>query len=131
MTDELTMADLPDYNKDGTIFDDHGNVPPATVVTLHNNIIKALREAYPAWADTWLIRIDTRGGIVQIYNTAFTGKMGFVLHITKIDPEMKKVREMAGELFERYGIARKKGIDIKQALADMKRDPFGRPIYEK
>jgi len=131
MSNELQMSDLPDYNADGTIFDDHGNAPPGSVVSLHNNIIKALRSAYPAWRDTWLIRIDTRGGIVQIYNTAFTGQFGFVMHITKIDPEMKKVREMAGELFERYGIARKKGIDIRQALADMKRDPFNRPIYEK
>jgi hypothetical protein len=131
MNKDLLMNDLPDYNEDGTIFDDHGNVPPGSVVSLHNNIIKALREAYPTWADTWLIRIDTRGGIVQIYNQAFTGQMGFVMHISKIDPEMRKVRQMAGELFERYGIARRKGIDIKQALADMKRDPFNRPIYEK
>lgn len=131
MKDDFRMVDLPDYNDDGTIYDDHGQNVPASVVTLHNNLIKALREAYPTWADTWLIRIDTRGGIVQIYNTAFSGQMGFVLHITKIDPEMKRVREMAGELFERYGIARQKGVDIKQALADMKRDPFNRPIYDK
>jgi len=114
-----------------SVVDDMGQVVPGTVVALHNNIIKALRDAYPAWADYWLIRIDTRGGIVQVYNQAFTGQMGFVMHITKIDPEMRKVREMAGELLERYGLARTKAIDIKQALADLKRDGWGRPIYEK
>ncbi|MCP4469878.1 MAG: hypothetical protein GY815_04185 [Gammaproteobacteria bacterium] len=125
------MNDLPDYNDDGTIFDDHGQTPPGSVVALHNNLIKALRKAYPAWKDTWLIRVDTRGGIVQVMNKAFSGDMGFCLHITEIDPEMKRVREMAGELFERYGIARDRGLSIKTAMQDMKVDPFGRPIYEK
>jgi hypothetical protein len=128
---DLRMNDLPDRLDDGTVYDDHGQVPPASVVVLHNNLIKALHRAYPTFKDTWLIRVDTRGGIVQIYNQAFSGQMGFVLHIVDIDPEMKKVREMAGELFERYGIATRRGLSIKQAMQDMKCDPFGRPIYEK
>ncbi len=127
----LVMNDMPTLDDDGTVYDDHGQTPPATVVVLHNNLIKALRSAYPEWRDTWLIRIDTRGGIVQIINRAFSGQMGFAMHITEIDPEMRKVREMAGELFERYGIAYKKGMDIKQALADLNVDGWGRPIYEK
>lgn len=130
MTD-LSMVDLPDRLNDGTVYDDHGQVPPASVVVLHNNIIKALHKAYPTFKDTWLIRIDTRGGIVQVYNRAFSGQMGFVIHIEKIDPEMKRVREMAGELFERYNIATSRGLSIKQAMQDMKHDPFNRPIYEK
>lgn len=128
---DLRMVDLPDVFEDGSIYDDHGQTVPASVVTLHNNLIKALRKEYPAWADTWLIRVDTRGGIVQIYNRAFTGQWGFVMHISEIDQEMKNVRRFAGELFERYGIARKKAMDMKQALADIKKDPFGRPIFEK
>ena len=115
---------------DEVVFDDLNQVVPGTVVVLHNNLIKALRKHYPGWEDTWLIRIDTRGGIVQVYNTAFSGEMGFVMHITKIDPEMKKVVMMAGELFERYGIARKRGIDIKQALADVNRNAIGQAKYE-
>lgn len=127
----LVMNDTPTLDDDGTIYDDHGQVPPASVISLHNNMIKALRTAYPPWRDTWLIRVDTRGGIVQVMNTAFSGNMGFVLHISKIDPEMRRVRKMAGELLERYGIARKKAMDIKQALADLDRDAFGRVRYEK
>ena len=130
MTD-LSMVDLPDRLNDGTVYDDHGQVPPASVVVLHNNLIKALHKAYPTFKDTWLIRVDTRGGIVQVYNRAFSGQMGFVIHIEKIDPEMKRVREMAGELFERYNIATSRGLSIKQAMQDMKHDPFNRPIYEK
>ena len=131
MSGDLRMNDLPDYNEDGTVYDDHGQTPPGSVVALHNNMIKALHKAYPAFRKTWLIRVDTRGGIVQVYNKAFSGDMGFVLHITKIDPEMRRVVEMAGELFERYNIARDRGMSIKKAMRDMRVDPFGRPIHEK
>jgi hypothetical protein len=124
----LKMVD-PDGDLD-TVMDDMGQVVPGTVVVLHNNMINALRKAYPGWEDTWMIRVDTRGGIVQVFNTAFTGEMGFVMHITKIDPEMKRVVMMAGELFERYDISRKKGADIKQALADIKRNNIGQAKYE-
>ena len=124
MNGELNMVDF-----DGTV-DDYGQIVPGSVVTLHDNIIRALRRAYPKWADTWLIRIDTRGGIVQVYNQAFTGNMGFVIHITKIDTDCKRVVQMAGELFERYNIARRKALDIRQALADLKRDYKKDAIYE-
>lgn len=126
---DMVMTDLS-FDDDGTVFDDHGQVVPGTVVVLHNNLIKALRKAYPNWADTWLIRIDTRGGIVQVYNTAFSGSMGFVMYIAEIDPEMKKVVMLAGELFERYGIARDKAMDINQALADLKWNNVGEAQYE-
>lgn len=131
MNSGMVMNDVPDYNEDGTIFDDHGQVVPPAVVVLHNNLIKALHKAYPKWKGSWLIRVDTRGGIVQVYNTAFSGEMGFVMHITKIDPEMRRVVTMAGELFERYGIARDRGLNIKQALGDLKRNPMtGAAAYE-
>jgi hypothetical protein len=124
----LKMVD-PDGDLD-TVMDDMGQIVPGTVVVLHNNLITALRKAYPGWEDTWMIRIDTRGGVVQIFNTAFSGQMGFTLHITEIDPEMKSVVRWAGDLFERYGIARQKGLDIRQALADVKRNNIGEAKYE-
>jgi len=115
---------------DVEVLDDLNQAVPAAILVLHDSMITALRKAYPKWADTWFIRIDTRGGIVQVYNTAFSGQMGFVMHITKIDPEMRKVVKAAGELFERYGIARNKAIDIRQALADVKRNRIQEAIYE-
>jgi hypothetical protein len=121
----LNMVDKPDLLEDGTVFDDHGQVVPGAVVVLHNNMIKAPRKAYPWAKDYWKITIDTRGGIVQVRNLLLSGEMGFVLHITKIDPEMKRVREMAGELFERYNVARGRGLSIQQALQDVqKKDSF-------
>lgn len=125
MNKGLNMVDKPDLLEDGTVFDDHGQVVPGAVVVLHNNMIKALRKAYPWAKDYWKITIDTRGGIVQVRNLLLSGEMGFVLHITKIDPEMKRVREMAGELFERYNVARGRGLSIQQALQDVqKKDSF-------
>jgi len=122
---DFVMVDTPDVLEDGTVFDDHGNVVPGVVVTLHNEIIKALRKAYPWAADYWKITIDTRGGIVQVRNLLLSGEMGFVLHITKIDPEMKRVRQMAGELFERYNVARSRGLTIQKAMKDVqKKDSF-------
>ena len=129
MTSKLwTMTDLDGEN----IADDieTSRHMPAAIEALGNNIVKALNTAYPKWAGTWFVRIDTRGGIVQIQNTAFSGEMGFILHITKIDPEMRRVREMAGELFERYNIARHRALDVKQALADLERNALGQAKYE-
>ena len=111
-------------------FDDLGQSAPAAVVTLHDNMITALRKAYPQWANSWHIVIDVNGGIVQVRNTAISGKMGFVMHIAQIDPEMRKVVRNAGELFERYHIARKRGTDIREAIATLKRTGTREPIYE-
>ena len=130
MNKDLRMNDLPDYNDDGTVFDDHGSIVPGTVVSLHNNLIKALRSEWPAFKDTWHITVDTRGGIVQVRNLLLSRDFGFAMHIMMIDPEMREVRRQAGELFERYGVLRARGLSIAQATKDVKRDPWGRIIHE-
>ena len=131
MSSKLKMNDLPDFDDDGTIIDDHGSVVPPGVAILHDNMLAALQKAYPAFKDTWHIVIDTRGGIVQVRNLLLSKDMGFALHITKIDPEMRRVRELAGEFFERYNVARNKGLSIQAAMKDVKKDPFGRIKHEK
>ena len=107
--------------------DDLGQVAPAAVVTLHNNMIKALRSAYPKWQDWWHISINTEGGMVQVRNLAISGKMGIQMRIVDVHSQagLKDLVNYAGELFERYNIARKKGLDIRQALADLKGDATG------
>mgnify|MGYP003648077371 CR=1 FL=1 len=129
---ENTQQDLSmvDFNTNN-VLDDLNQVVPGTVVALHNNMIKALWKVYPQWKDYWHITIDTRGGIVQVRNLAISGDMGFVLHIADIDPEMKKVRTEAGELLERFNVARNKGMAINRAMADVKSDGIGRLTYEK
>ncbi len=130
MSRPLELADL-DFNPDGTIYDDHGTTVPAGVAVLYKNMLMALNKAYPKFEGSWHITIDTRGGIVQVRNLALHGDMGFVLHIEKIDPEMRRIRTMAGELFERFNVARSRGMAIKRALADVKRDGIGRGKYEE
>lgn len=120
---------MVDFNSE-SVLDDLNQVVPAAIVVLHNNMIKALRSAYPKWADFWHITIDTRGGIIQVRNLKLSGDFGFILHIEKIDPEMRRVREMAGELFERFNVARKRGISIQQAMADVKIDAIGQIKHE-
>lgn len=115
---------------DAEVLDDLNQPVPGVVLTLHNNMIIALRKAYPTWANHWLIRVDQRGGIVQVYNVLFSGDMGIVFHIKKIDSDMRRVVREVGEFFERYGIARTKGLDIRQALADLTRNSLGEVIYE-
>ena len=126
----MVMKDLPDLDEDGVIFDDNGQVVPGTVVALHNNMIKALIKQYPAFRDYWHISIDTRGGIVQVRNLALSGEMGFIMKIVDIDPEMRKVRELAGELFERYNVARGRALSIRNAMRDVKADGIKRLKYE-
>lgn len=129
---ENIQNDLSMQDWDGdSVLDDMGQLVPGTIVSLHNNLIKALRKAYPQWADWWHISIDSRGGIVQVRNLRLSGDMGFVLHITDIDPEMRRVRQMAGELFERFGVARSKAMSIKRAMADVEIDRIGRIKHEK
>lgn len=125
------MVDLPDLNLDGTIYDDHGQVVPASVAVLHDNLRKALVNVYPAFEEFWKIRIDTRGGIVQIWNLAISGEYGVVLHIADIDPEMRKVRQLAGELLERFNVARGRALSIKAAMKDVKHDAIGRLKHEE
>ena len=103
---------------------------PGVVRSLYSNMLVALNKAYPKWEGSWLISIDQRGGIVQVRNMLLTGKMGFIMKITKIDPEMRDVVRFAGELFERYRVARSKGVDVRESLANMNRAPSKEAIYD-
>lgn len=107
-----------------------GNPVPAGVRVLHNNLYTALNKAYPKWTGSWLITIDTRGGVVMIRNQLISGKMGFYMHIAKIDSEMRNVVRHAGELFERYYVARDKGVEVSTAVNDMKRKFSGEAVHD-
>lgn len=105
--------------------------PPAAVVSLGNQIMTALNKHYPQWQQGWKVSIDTEGGVVQIRNLLLSGKMGFLLKIVDIDPEMKKVVRFAGELFERYRVSRDRGIDLRNAIENLNRKPTGEAVYDK
>jgi hypothetical protein len=104
--------------------------PPASVASLAKQILTALNKAYPDWIAGWKVAIDTEGGIVQVRNLLISGKMGFVMKITAIDPEMRQVVRYAGELLERYRISREKNIDVTDAVNNVKRNYSGEAIHE-
>jgi hypothetical protein len=113
-----------------TLVDDNGNVAPASVKLLHDNIMITLHKAYPHLDGTWLLSIDTNGGVIQMKNRLLSGNMGFLLHIASLDAAGKKVRNAAGELLERFRIARDHAVDLRQQMADMKYNNKGEAIYD-
>lgn len=105
--------------------------PPASVVTLHNNIMHMLQKHYPHVAAGWSIAIDLEGGVVQIRNLMLSGKMGFVMKIRQIAGDFKNVVAAGGELLERYRIARDHAVDIRDQLNNAQRSPLGDYTYDK
>lgn len=97
--------------------------PPASVEVLAHNMLAALNKAYgDDWMQGWKVTVDTRGGVVQVRNLLLSGKMGFTMKITQVDPEMRKVVRYAGELFERYSVARRKNIDVRESVHNLNLD---------
>jgi len=100
--------------------------PPASVELLARNLLTALNKHYGEdWMQGWKIIIDQRGGIIQVRNLLLSGKMGFVMKITDADPEMRNVVRHAGELFERYSVARDKRVDVREAVHNLEMKPTG------
>lgn len=125
MNKDFVMVDRPDILEDGTVYDDHGQVVPGTVVTLGNATMNTLRKAYPAFANYWKVRVDTRGGIVQIWNLAISGEYGIELKITSVDLEGRRVREEAGKFFEIFNVARGRQLSLPQAMAYIEKNSLG------
>lgn len=114
------------------ILDDNGEPVPAAMIVDVDNVIKALRKAYPRWADQWHIIVDTKEtvGMMYIRSHLIGGDHGVQVPLLEVHKSTAKIVTMCGELFERYGIPRKKNVDIPQALADIKRTGYGSPIHE-
>tara|TARA_R110000851_G_scaffold322733_1_gene488914 strand:- start:460 stop:813 length:354 start_codon:yes stop_codon:yes gene_type:complete len=110
---------------------DEGQAVPSSVRMLHNNMYIALNKNWPKWAGAWLIRIDINGGVVDVLCPPISGEMGFRLKIVDVDPGMRTVVKNAGELLERYDIARGKGIAIRDAIRGLKFNGIGQAKYDE
>jgi hypothetical protein len=97
---------------------------------LRKNLLDTLNRHYPHMSGAWVIDIDSKGGIIQVRNLALSGRMGFVMHINKIDPDFKNVVRFGGELLERYNIARQRGLDMRDQLSNLRRNALGEAIHE-
>jgi len=110
---------------------DIGQYVPSPVRMLHDNIMKALNKHYPSWKDGWHITIDTGGGIVQIRNLLISGDMGWQAPIADLDTEMRVVVMAAGEILERYRIARGRARDIIGVLNNLERNGLRQAAYDQ
>lgn len=113
----------------------------ATTRTLRKNIMTALFQAYPVqsgWPDptgvrttAWVLDIKyfPSGGVLTLRNLWISGKMGVTIplkpsHETIVQDCVK----YAGELFERYGVSREKGLKMREELLGMPRHWSGEAI---
>jgi hypothetical protein len=89
------------------IITDSAGVPlSGASMTLARNLIARLEHAYPAFTGYWRVSVNEVGGTIEVTNLMLSGRMGFLMHIAKIDPEGRKVVRAGGELLERYRVAR-------------------------
>ena len=96
--------------------------------TLARNLIARLDSTYPAFAGAWRVHVNEQGGIVEITNVRLSGRMGFTLHLNKLDPEGRKVVRAAGELLERYRVTRAKAFDVRDLV--LQRDRRGDFVHD-
>ena len=87
---------------------------------LSAEVANKLQACYPG--HIWLVTV-LQGGILQVVNPLLSRSMGFVIHLTKIDPELKIVMRAGGELLERY--RQRRGWIHTSAIAEAKRDSRG------
>lgn len=99
--------------------------------TLSRNLIARLEQAYPAFIGCWRVTINEYGGTVEVTNMALSGRMGFLMHINKIDSEGRKVVRAAGELLERYRVARSGSVlHVIDGVLEAKRDFRGEMVCD-
>lgn len=122
----MTMPALPQ------IISDSAGVPVSGAgQTLARNLIARLEQFYPAFTGAWRVCINEPGGVIEVTNLMLSGRMGFLMHIAKIDPEGRKVVRAAGELLERYRVARSGAtMAVLEGVFSQKRDFRGELVAD-
>lgn len=82
-------------------------------------IANKLHACYPG--HIWAVAIE--GGTAKIQNLLLSGRMGFIVKLSKISPEMTEIMRAGGELLERY--RQRRGWVQQDILAGLKRDIRG------
>ncbi len=100
-------------------------------ISLAQNMLTALAKHYPGVKEGWTVMPVENQGIVQVTNALLSGKMGFILHVTKIDEEMRSVIRSGGDLLERYNVIRSKALSKDTILKNTKFNRIGQMIHEE
>lgn len=67
-----------------------------------------LDKHYPNHLWAVFVNSEEQGGVMHIKNFSISYRYGMVLHLNKLDPDLKKVIRSGGELLERAAMARGK-----------------------
>lgn len=99
--------------------------------TIARNLMARLDAAYPVFQGLWTVAVNEAGGVITVTNAALGHHNGFVMHISLIDSEGRKVVSMAGELLERYRISRSQRVrEVVNDLGQAQRDFRGRLVAD-
>ena len=97
--------------------------------TLARNLIATLEQHYPLYTGLWRVTVNEQGGVIEVNNMAISGRYGFLMHISKIDSEGRKVVRAGGELLDRYGLPRSKAGTFDQVFS-LPTDFRGEPVFD-
>lgn len=67
-------------------------------------MVESLNKWYPG--HLWAATADLRGGVAQVYNLACSGKYGFIIKLSELMHNQKKLFLAGGEILERYYLSR-------------------------
>lgn len=86
---------------------------------------KVLVKHYPGWK--WYVECKHETGVVSVRNLTLNGDYGFIVHLAKLvnDVEMNLVRNLAGELLERYGQRAMARPEVVEVDRDIKGNAIG------
>lgn len=78
-----------------------GNIYTANDEILAKRAADMLNKQYPGYL--WAVNVNSTptGGVLIVKNFSISYRYGYVLHIEKLDPELKKVMRAGGEILER------------------------------
>lgn len=105
---------------------------PGDLVSIHaslqilcKQIGDFLEREYSGWL--WMIQPDQSGGIVNILSQRLHPNYGTRYHIDLIhdDPQLRIVKSLVGEMFERFGLPRKPFHMCRQEYNAAPRNAFG------
>lgn len=109
------------------IANEHDSKQQTLDLGMAKDIAEALNEAYPG--HLWAVNVQGEQGVITIHNLMLSGRWGYVMHIDKrySASELKQsAKRAAGEILERYNVAR--GKANFDSLAAMKTNRLGEVI---
>ena len=106
-TNGETREDRMIGDPEGEVFRPDDIEAHASLVLLCKRIADFLEREYSGWL--WKIQPDQSGGVINIFSGRMHSNYGNRIHIEALqdDPQLRIVKALAGEMFERFGMPRR------------------------